>query len=114
MDWVGFHMKSKQPRTVCLKQEVPQFDGIRSLLVFQSRGVGIQLYLRELGFFLLSLQSDPSIQKNLISKDVVWMCIKNNNCNLVKRNGMQFSRERGNLKAMNSYKYSGLFPFDDL
>ncbi|KAG9307635.1 hypothetical protein G9A89_023200 [Geosiphon pyriformis] len=40
--------------------------------------------------------------------DLTWLLIKNNNSFLVKRNGVQFSAERGNLTNLNSHKYSGL------
>ncbi|CAG8745057.1 6039_t:CDS:2, partial [Ambispora leptoticha] len=36
------------------------------------------------------------------------LLVKNNNSFLVKRNGVQFSAEQGNLTNLNSYKYSGL------
>mmetsp|Transcript_46516 Transcript_46516/g.88818 ORF Transcript_46516/g.88818 Transcript_46516/m.88818 type:complete len:124 (+) Transcript_46516:67-438(+) len=44
----------------------------------------------------------------MVSTDVIWLCVKNNNKFLVKRNGMQFSSEPNNLKSLNSYKFSGL------
>jgi len=43
-----------------------------------------------------------------MSSDLTWFLVKNNNSFLVKRNGVQFSAERGNLTNLNSFKYSGL------
>ncbi|KAF9897166.1 60S ribosomal protein L28, partial [Lobosporangium transversale] len=43
-----------------------------------------------------------------MSADLTWLLIKNNNSFLVKRNGVQFSSEAGNLLNKNSFKYSGL------
>ena len=43
-----------------------------------------------------------------MSSDIVWQTIRNNSSFLVKRNGIQFSREPGNLTGLNSYKYNGL------
>ncbi|KAJ3215402.1 hypothetical protein HDU67_000447 [Dinochytrium kinnereticum] len=43
-----------------------------------------------------------------MSSDLVWLLTKNNSCFLVKRNGVQFSREAGNLTNKNSFKYSGV------
>ncbi|KAL1921587.1 uncharacterized protein VTP21DRAFT_11303 [Calcarisporiella thermophila] len=43
-----------------------------------------------------------------MSADLVWQIIKANNSFLVKRAGVEFSSEPGNLKNLNSYKYSGL------
>lgn len=57
------------------------------------------------------------------SNELIWQLVKNNNSFLVKRNGVQFSRERYvldrehlslfltfsyNLRNRNSFKYSGL------
>ena len=50
-----------------------------------------------------------------MADSLVWMCVKNNNAFLVKRGkktsrcgAVQFSKERGNLLNVNSFKYSGL------
>ncbi|KAG0252756.1 hypothetical protein BG011_006815 [Mortierella polycephala] len=43
-----------------------------------------------------------------MSADLTWLLIKNNNSFLVKRSGVQFSSEAGNLLNQNSFKYSGL------
>ncbi|KAI8369597.1 ribosomal protein L28e [Radiomyces spectabilis] len=43
-----------------------------------------------------------------MSADLVWALIKNNNSFLVKRPGVQFSAEKGNLLNLNTFKYSGL------
>ncbi|KAJ3188066.1 hypothetical protein HK101_009236 [Irineochytrium annulatum] len=43
-----------------------------------------------------------------MSADLVWMLTRNNSSFLVKRNGVQFSREKGNLLNKNSFKYSGV------
>ncbi|KAF9899090.1 60S ribosomal protein L28 [Lobosporangium transversale] len=43
-----------------------------------------------------------------MSADLTWLLIKKNNSFLVKRNGVQFSSEAGNLLNKNSFKYSGL------
>jgi len=43
-----------------------------------------------------------------MSADLVWELVRHNNAFLVKRNGAQFSSERGNVTNLNSYKYSGL------
>ena len=37
-----------------------------------------------------------------------WLYVRNNSSFLVKRNGVQFSREPGNLTQLNTYKSSGL------
>ena len=37
-----------------------------------------------------------------------WMLVRNSSCFLVKRNGVQFSSEPGNVMNLNTYKYSGL------
>mmetsp|Transcript_11389 Transcript_11389/g.15518 ORF Transcript_11389/g.15518 Transcript_11389/m.15518 type:complete len:240 (+) Transcript_11389:62-781(+) len=48
------------------------------------------------------------------SADVAWMAVKNNNAFLVKRQGgfkrggVQFSSETNNVRALNTFKYSGL------
>ena len=43
-----------------------------------------------------------------MSADLVWQIVKNNNAFLVKKNGVQFSSEPGNLMNVNSFKYSGI------
>ncbi|OZJ04985.1 hypothetical protein BZG36_01776 [Bifiguratus adelaidae] len=43
-----------------------------------------------------------------MSSDLIWALVKDNNSFLVKRSGVQFSTEPGNLKNLNTYKYSGL------
>ena len=42
------------------------------------------------------------------SADLIWLLVKDNNSYLVKRNGVQWSREPGNLRNVNAFKYSGL------
>lgn len=44
----------------------------------------------------------------MASPDLIWLIIKDNSSFLVKRNGVQFSREPNNLTNKNSFKYSGL------
>jgi len=39
-----------------------------------------------------------------MSADLVWQIVKNNNAFLVKKNGVQFSSEPGNLTNLNSFK----------
>ncbi|KAF9586237.1 60S ribosomal protein L28 [Lunasporangiospora selenospora] len=43
-----------------------------------------------------------------MSADLTWLLIKNNNSYLIKRNGVEFSSEAGNLLNKNTYKFSGL------
>lgn len=43
-----------------------------------------------------------------MSSELVWSLVKNNSSFLVKRNGVQFTAEPGNLTNINSFKYSGL------
>ncbi|KAI9235784.1 MAG: ribosomal L28e protein family-domain-containing protein, partial [Podila humilis] len=43
-----------------------------------------------------------------MSADLTWLLIKNNNSFLIKRSGVQFSSEAGNLLNKNSFKFSGL------
>jgi large subunit ribosomal protein L28e len=43
-----------------------------------------------------------------MSGALIWELTKNNNAFLVKRNGVTFSAEKGNLTNTNSYKSSGL------
>jgi large subunit ribosomal protein L28e len=43
-----------------------------------------------------------------MSADLTWMLIRDNSAFLVKRDGAQFSRERGNLTKKNAFKFSGL------
>lgn len=43
-----------------------------------------------------------------MSAELQWECVRKFNCFQVKRNGVTFSTERGNLKNINSFKYSGL------
>ncbi|KAH7039195.1 ribosomal protein L28e [Linnemannia elongata] len=43
-----------------------------------------------------------------MSADLTWLLIKNNNSFLVKRSGVQFSSEAGNLMNKNSFKFSGI------
>ncbi|KAF9581147.1 hypothetical protein BGW38_001949 [Lunasporangiospora selenospora] len=43
-----------------------------------------------------------------MSADLTWLLIKDNNSFLVKRNGVELSKEAGNLLNKNSYKFSGL------
>lgn len=38
----------------------------------------------------------------------MWQCVRNGNCFLVKRNGVQLTSEPGNVMNKNSFKYSGL------
>jgi large subunit ribosomal protein L28e len=42
------------------------------------------------------------------SSQLNWQIIRNHSSFLVKRNGVQMSREAGNLTAQNSYKFSGI------
>ncbi len=40
--------------------------------------------------------------------DLIWSLLKSNNCFVVKRNGVQFSRESNNLTNQNRPRFSGL------
>jgi len=42
-----------------------------------------------------------------MSRELVWQLVRHHNSFLVKRGGVAFSREPGNLLNKNSYKYSG-------
>eukprot|EP01138_Halocafeteria_seosinensis_P011490 gb/GECG01011736.1/.p1 GENE.gb/GECG01011736.1/~~gb/GECG01011736.1/.p1 ORF type:complete len:147 (+),score=13.97 gb/GECG01011736.1/:1-441(+) len=39
--------------------------------------------------------------------ELLWDVVRKNNCHMVKRDGVTFSRERHNLRNQHSYKYSG-------
>ncbi|KAJ3415776.1 hypothetical protein HDV05_004240 [Chytridiales sp. JEL 0842] len=43
-----------------------------------------------------------------MSADLVWLLTRNNSSFLVKRSGVEFSREKGNLYNKNSLKYSAV------
>jgi len=43
-----------------------------------------------------------------MSADLQWLLVRNNSSFLVKRNGVQFTSEPGNLTQKNSFKFSGL------
>ncbi|KAK3838035.1 MAG: ribosomal protein L28e [Linnemannia gamsii] len=43
-----------------------------------------------------------------MSADLTWLLIKNNNSFLIKRSGVQFSKEAGNLLNLNTFKFSGI------
>jgi large subunit ribosomal protein L28e len=43
-----------------------------------------------------------------ISSDLKWLLLRKHSSFLIKRNGIQFSSEKGNLMNLNSFKYSGL------
>ncbi|KAJ3037896.1 60S ribosomal protein L28 [Rhizophlyctis rosea] len=43
-----------------------------------------------------------------MSTDLVWLLTRDNSSFLVKRNGIQLSREPGNLLNLNSRKFSGV------
>eukprot|EP01084_Bolivina_argentea_P208268 355161_1 len=43
-----------------------------------------------------------------MSNDLQWMLLKKHNAFHVKRSGVLFSKEKGNLTNRNSYKFSGL------
>ncbi len=43
-----------------------------------------------------------------MSADLQWLLVKDNTSFLVKRNGVTFTREPGNLKNLNRYRFSGL------
>merc|ERR1712019_81250 len=45
---------------------------------------------------------------SVMSSDLIWLCVRNNNCFLKKRNGAMFTSEPNNLANLSSYKYSGL------
>ncbi|KAJ3306114.1 hypothetical protein HDV03_000348 [Kappamyces sp. JEL0829] len=44
----------------------------------------------------------------MASSDLIWLIVRNNSSFLVKRNGIQLSREPGNLLNKQSFKSSGL------
>mmetsp|Transcript_91543 Transcript_91543/g.197946 ORF Transcript_91543/g.197946 Transcript_91543/m.197946 type:complete len:128 (+) Transcript_91543:26-409(+) len=46
-----------------------------------------------------------------MSQDLTWQLIKKHNAFLIKRDGVLFSTESGNLRNKNSFKYSGLANF---
>ncbi|KAJ3089064.1 60S ribosomal protein L28 [Quaeritorhiza haematococci] len=43
-----------------------------------------------------------------MSCDLVWLITRSNSSFLVKRNGVEFSRQSGNLYNLNSFKYSSV------
>jgi len=43
-----------------------------------------------------------------MSSDLQWLLLRKNTSFLVRRNGVEFTREPNNLLNQNSYKYSGL------
>jgi len=43
-----------------------------------------------------------------ISQELTWSLLKKHNSFLVRRNGVKFSSEPGNLKNLHKFKYSGL------
>ncbi|KAJ8613516.1 hypothetical protein CTAYLR_002202 [Chrysophaeum taylorii] len=43
-----------------------------------------------------------------VSPSIIWGCVRNNSCFLVKRNGAQLTSEPGNVMNNNTFKYSGL------
>lgn len=43
-----------------------------------------------------------------MSTDLIWQITRDNSSFLVKRNGIQLSRERGNVLNRNSFKFSGV------
>lgn len=43
-----------------------------------------------------------------MSQDLKWLLVKNSNAFLVKRDGVQFSREPNNVRNLNAFKYSAL------
>jgi large subunit ribosomal protein L28e len=43
-----------------------------------------------------------------MSAELTWAIIKNNSSFLIKRNGLVFSTERGNLRNENYFKHNGL------
>jgi hypothetical protein len=43
----------------------------------------------------------------MASPDLIWQCVKKNNAFLTKNMGVQFSKEKGNLMSLNSFKHSG-------
>lgn len=44
----------------------------------------------------------------MASPDLIWQCVKKNNAFLTKNLGVQFSKEKGNLMSLNTFKHSGL------
>lgn len=43
-----------------------------------------------------------------MSPALMWHCVRNRNCFLVKRNGIQLTSEPGNVMNKNSFQYSGI------
>ena len=43
-----------------------------------------------------------------MSADLVWQLVRNNSSFLVRRNGVEFTSEPGNLTGCNTFKFSGL------
>ena len=43
-----------------------------------------------------------------LSPDLIWACINKHNSFIVRKNGVTFSREPGNLTNVHSYEFSGL------
>lgn len=44
----------------------------------------------------------------MVSADLKWLLVKDQNSFLVKRDGAQFTREANNLTNLNTFKFSGL------
>lgn len=69
---------------------------------------------------LTCLDASPPLRRTMsnVSADVLWSCIKDQSCHLLKRrmsqrsgmgkNGGHFTLEPNNLTGINSFKYSGL------
>lgn len=70
------------------------------------------------GTLLLLWHVDPSLAMANVSPDLIWGVVKDTNCFLMKKKiagrsgmgkaGAHFSKEPGNLKGVNSFKYSGI------
>jgi large subunit ribosomal protein L28e len=43
-----------------------------------------------------------------MSSDIVWQVLRHHNAHIVKRDGIIFSSEPGNVANIHSYKFSGL------
>merc|ERR1739848_99537 len=49
-----------------------------------------------------------AIKSIIMSAELQWAIIRNNSCFLLKGNKQTFSKEAGNLKARNSFRFNGL------
>ncbi|KAF2072724.1 hypothetical protein CYY_005965 [Polysphondylium violaceum] len=82
--------------------KVYKLSRISSPEIFQQSQIILSLLLKNMDFFKLN----TAYRK--MSQDLIWSIIKKNNAFRMERAGVVFSSEPGNLRNMNSPKYSGL------